>query len=202
MLLSTIIPLTIPLLPLPLAQSTATNTSIPISLSGNDSLPTPTASPLPPVNPIAQTFLSELSTAFFYAVLIANGDTTGRDADTTCEAINPDELAKVGQNGFNGTAVQREVCTAAQIESGNPALGAELVRLNQDGVGYLATAIYAVQLVGGYAGGTDLRKLCEEIEAVLVDNLFINYTDTKVGTSSPRTNSTSTITPTAFEESY
>lgn len=162
---------------LPHTSARITSTSV-----SSFTIPAPTASPLPPINPTAQTFLNELGTAFLYAVLIANGDKTGRDAAQICDAVNPRALSKLFNGGINGTAIKREICTAAKTESGNPELGAMLVKGNREGAGYLAIAVYAVQVVAGYAGGSDLKKLCSEIEAVLIDDLFIGYTNTKVGT--------------------
>ena len=72
--------------------------------------------------------------------------------------------------------MQREVCALAAIEFASPSLSGPVISENQAGVSYLATALFAVQVAGNYAGGPNLAKLCSEIEATLIDNLFINYT--------------------------
>lgn len=89
----------------------------------------------------------------------------------------------MGSGGINGTAIKKEICGAAKFESDYPQFAPLLVRGNQEGAGYLATAIYAVQVVArGYAGRSDLKKLCSAIEAVVINDLFLGYTNTKVGT--------------------
>ena len=50
-----------------------------------------------------------------------------------------------------------------------------MVEENQIGVQYVQQALFAVQVAGMYAGGTDLQTLCDEIQETLLNNLFINY---------------------------
>lgn len=69
--------------------------------------------------------------------------------------------------------MQTEICDSASIEVYNPALLSLLVPGNQQGLTLLFTALYAVQVAGGYAGGTDLATLCGEIDAGIVDTLFL-----------------------------
>ena len=133
---------------------------------------TPTASPLPPISDTAQSFIDELSAALLYVQLIANG---GNGAASICSAINTLALDNITNPAINGTAVQNEICSLGVIQVSDPSL-ADLVAIeNQEGVTYLATALYAVQVAGGYAGGPNLAKLCSEIEAEFIDRLFIGY---------------------------
>ena len=75
--------------------------------------------------------------------------------------------------------MQTEVYFAGDLQRAAPAVSAQAVRVNQVGVGYLGTALFGVQLAAGYAGvkGTEgqLRRVCGEIEAVLIDNLFTGF---------------------------
>lgn len=171
------------LLPGILVQSSVTNTFIPVVASSSSlTPPTPTASALPPIDPIAQTFLKELGTASIYAFLIGAGDGTARTAEAICEAIKPDQIDKIGPGSFDGAAIQREACAAATLESDTPNVTGPLIASNRAGVGYLATAVLGVELAAGVGGAPDLKKICSEIEAELIDRLFINYTNTTVGT--------------------
>lgn len=142
--------------------TTSSTSSLPIS--------TPT-SPLPPVSPTVQSFIDELSTAILYAELLSNDGFAAK----LCSVINPSALDKISGIAINGSAVQSEVCALAAIDFGTPSLSASVVADNQRGVSLLATALFAVQVAGGYAGGPNLAALCSEIEATLIDNLFINY---------------------------
>lgn len=49
------------------------------------------------------------------------------------------------------------------------------------GAGFLAIALFAVRIVGGFAGGPDLTGLCKEIDEELLNVLFVGFTDTDVG---------------------
>ena len=99
-----------------------------------------------------------------------------------CSVINPAALDEISGVAINGSAVQSEVCALAAIEFATPSLFATVVSENQRAVSYLATALFAVQVAGGYAGGPNLATLCSEIEAGLIDNIFIGYTP-NVGTA-------------------
>ena len=147
------------------AATNATSGSVP------PGLPTPTGSPLPPVNPTAQAFIDELSTAILYASLYGN------DGDQTklCALINPSGLSAIKNPNINGTAVQNEVCALAAIQVANPALANAVENENRVGVTYLAQALFAVQVASGFAGGTDLDTLCSEIQTVLINGLFVGY---------------------------
>lgn len=79
---------------------------------------------------------------------------------------------------------------------------------NQKGVSLLATALFAVQVAGDYAGGPNLVTLCSEIEATWIDNLFVNYIP-KVGTkvkdyvwSAASASASPNVTPTAASPPY
>ena len=162
-------PKTFSLLLLPVAGSYAQTLPDTVSLTGT--IATPTASPLPPVNPTVAAFIGELSTAILYASLISNGNLPG-----LCPLINPPALSNI--TGIDGEAVQREVCGGATVVAQNATLGEIVVLENQNpGVSVLATALFAVQVAGNYAGGTDLDTLCSEIETQVINNLFINYID-------------------------
>lgn len=132
---------------------------------------TPTASPLPPVSPTVAAFIGELSTAILYASLIGNDN----DLAALCPLINPPALSNI--TGINGEIVRKEVCAAVRVLAQNSTLGDQVVLENQKGVSLLGTALFAVQVAGNYAGGTDLNKLCSEIEAELINVLFIGYID-------------------------
>ena len=131
----------------------------------------PTASPLPPVAPTVQEFINELSTAILYAELISNAGNQAK----LCSVINPASLDENKGIAINGSAVQQEVCALAAIEFGTPNLAAAVISGNQAVVPYLATALFAVQVAGNYAGGPNLATLCSEIDATLIDPVFIGY---------------------------
>lgn len=99
-----------------------------------------------------------------------------------CSVINPASLDEISGIAINGTAVQQEVCALAAIEFTSPSLADIVISGNQVAVQYLATALFAVQVAGNYAGGPNLATLCSEIEATLIDNIFIGYIP-KVGTA-------------------
>lgn len=102
--------------------------------------------------------------------------------DQLCSAINPTGLSSIF--GINGTAIQSEVCSAAEIQLVSPALAAVVVAENAEAVGpigFLSVALYAVQLVAGFAGVTasaaDVANLCPRIETTLINNLGIGFVD-------------------------
>ncbi|KAM0803094.1 hypothetical protein BDR22DRAFT_819302 [Usnea florida] len=159
---------------LPEASASTSSSTSSVSLS----LPGPTASPLPPVAPTVQGFINELSTAILYAELLSNAG----DEAKLCSVINPASLDEISGIAINGSAVQQEVCALAAIEFGIPSLAPIVIKENQAAVSYLATALFAVQVAGNYAGGPNLATLCSEIEATLIDNIFIGYTP-NVGTA-------------------
>ena len=103
------------------------------------------------------------------------------DEAKLCSIINPASLDEISGIAVNGSAVQQEVCGLATIDFTTPSLSALVISENQALVSYLATALFAVQVAGNYAGGPNLATLCSEIEAKLIDNNFINYTP-NVGT--------------------
>ncbi|MCJ1422649.1 hypothetical protein MMC29_000529 [Sticta canariensis] len=137
----------------------------------------PNASPLPPVSPTVETFIGDLNTAILYASLIGND----KDLAGLCSRINPPALSNI--TGINGTAVQREVCASVTVLAQNPELRDFLVLNNQKGVSSLRTALFAVQVIGNYAGGSDLDALCSEIDEDLINRLFINFIDDDFGTT-------------------
>lgn len=156
----------------------ASPTGTPTALTTIPTLPTPIASPLPPLSPFIDDLIKKLVTASLYATLFANGG----DYRALCDAIVPENLSGVGSSGINGTAVKTELCAGADLVAKNPDFGPFLRESNRRGAGYLATALFAVRVAGGFAGGTNLAKLCSEIEADLINPLFIGFTDTDVGT--------------------
>ena len=131
---------------------------------------------LPPINPTPQAFINELQTAILYASLIGNDGNVPK----LCSVINPAALFKI--EGINGTAVLNEVCGAAVVELQLPSVTTTLITENQLGVQLLSVALFAVQVAGGYAGGTNLATLCNEINETLLNNLFIGFID-KGGTA-------------------
>ena len=62
---------------------------------------------------------------------------------------------------------------SAAIQFQFPSLANEVFVINQAGVSYLETALFAVEIAGNFAGGANLATLCTEIEAKLIDNLFV-----------------------------
>lgn len=159
------------------AASSIGKAQTPTALPKIPVLPAPTASPLPPVSPFVEDLINKLVTASLYATLFANGG----DYQAVCDAIVPENISGVGSSGINGTAVKAEICTGASLVAQNPDLGPFLRDSNRRGAGYLAIALFAVRVVGNFAGGPDLAKLCSEIEAELINVLFIGFTGTDVG---------------------
>lgn len=129
------------------------------------------------MTPTIQEFIDELSTAIFYTEHIANA----RDAAKLCSVINPASLDDINGIAINGSAVQWEVCALTAIDFTTPSLSAAVVSENQAGVMYLASALFAVQVAGNYAGEPVLT-LCSEIEATFINNISVNYTR-NVGTA-------------------
>lgn len=153
-----------------LPQNSAITTTSSTSLVSAPAGPTPTASPLPPVTPTIKSFIDELSTALLYTELLANGG----NSEKLCSIINPSSLDEISGIAINGSAVQSEVCALGAIDFTTPGFGASVVSVNQQSVSYLTTALFAIQVAGNYAGGCNLETLCSEIEATLIDNIFIN----------------------------
>ena len=106
-----------------------------------------------------------------YAELFSNAG----DEEKLCSLINPSSLAKISGIAINGTAVQEEVCALAAIEFASPSLSGTVISENQLAVQYLATALFAVQVAGNFAGGPNLAKLCSEIEETLINGIFVGY---------------------------
>ncbi|KAL6719322.1 hypothetical protein ACLMJK_003561 [Lecanora helva] len=112
-----------------------------------------------------------LSTAILYATLFGNDG----DQAKLCALLNPSFLSEIKNPNINGTAVQQEVCALASIQLINSGLSNTVEAENRVAVTYLAQALFAVQVASGYAGGTNLDKLCAEIETTLIGNIFIGY---------------------------
>ncbi|KAL9581001.1 MAG: hypothetical protein Q9212_004155 [Teloschistes hypoglaucus] len=129
----------------------------------------PTASPPPRINATAQALIDEIRTAILYASLIGNDGNLPK----LCSVINPSALKN--ETGINGTAVLNEVCGAASIAVYDPRIAEQVVLANQLGVQYLYTALYAVEVLAGFGGGTNRTTLCNEIDENLLNNLFIAY---------------------------
>ena len=123
------------------------------------------------MDPQVQTFINELSTALLYVEILANGG----NSEKLCSVINPAGLDKIDSPSINGSAVQTEVCALGAIQAFDPGLATLIVQGNQLGVKYVEQALFAVQVAGKYAGGTNLETLCDEIEADLLNALFIGY---------------------------
>lgn len=159
------------------AASPAGETQAPTALTTIPSIPTPSASPLPPLSPFVGDLINKLVTASLYSTLYANGG----DYRATCDAIIPENVSGVGSSGINGTAVKSEICAGASLVAQNADYGPFLRESYRRGAGYLATALFAVRIAGNFAGGSDLAKLCTEIEAEIINDLFIGFTGTDVG---------------------
>lgn len=155
------------------ATNTDTATSNSTLSTGLFSVPTP--SPLPALKEPAKTLSEALSTAITYAILVSNGN-----ANALCKAINATSLSKVPF--INGTAVKTGICNAAKIGQQSREAESAIIRLNQEWAKYLVTAFYAVDVAGGFAGGTDLKNLCNSIEVDVINTIFIGFKgDRKVG---------------------
>ena len=153
---------------LPTTLLSATISSTPTSL------PTPTASPIPPVSAEGQQLIKELRTVNLYVALIANGGFQ----DVLCSAINPPSLSN--NTGIDGAAVQNEVCYIAAVQKINPPLYPLVVQGNQITLQTTAEiALYAVQVAAGYGGltatGAELRALNEEVDEQTLNALFVGY---------------------------
>ncbi|KAI4194925.1 MAG: hypothetical protein LQ350_007501 [Teloschistes chrysophthalmus] len=129
----------------------------------------PTAVPPPRINATAQALIDEIRTVILYASLIGNDGNLPK----LCSVINPSALKN--ETGINGTAVLNEVCGAASIAVYDPRIAEQVVLENQLGVQYLYTALYAVEVLAGFGGGTNRTTLCNEIDENLLNNLFIAY---------------------------
>lgn len=117
-----------------------------------------------------------METTILYASLIGSGGFL----DQLCAAINPAGFSSIF--GINGTAIQSEVCSAADLQLVLPSFATVVVAENAEAVGpigFLTTALYAVQLVAGFAGATasaaDIASLCPKIETTLINNLGIGF---------------------------
>ncbi len=152
------------------------------------SISPPSALPAPPVDPAAQILVDELRTAILYAELIGNDGNLAK----LCSTINSAVL--FNETGINGTAVQNEVCSAAAIAKYLPGIAQAVILENQTGVSFLQAALFAVQVVSrmlksipfekrtllirpnpGFDGCSDRKTLCNEVDEVLINNLFIGY---------------------------
>ena len=132
---------------------------------------TPTASPLPPISANAQTLIDELRTTIIYASLIGSGGFP----EGLCGDLDPAGFDNF--TAYNGTVIRDEVCNTAFIQKFIPGVYSSVKLENQVAVSYLFTALFAVQVAGGFAGGTNLATLCSEIESDLIDNIFIGYVE-------------------------
>ena len=141
--------------------------------------PTPISSPIPPVKPNVQKLIDELATALLYAELISNAGNLPK----LCSVINPSGLGAISGIGINGTTVQNEVCAAASIQVEIPSVLSAVLAINRRDVTLLFTALFAVQVAGGYAGGTNLKTLCGEIDDGALDAVFINSGAEGTGTA-------------------
>lgn len=155
---------------LPVAGSYAQTPPASVTIT-NTTIPAPTASPLPPVSPTVEAFIGELSTAILYASLIGNDN----DLAALCTLVNPPALSNI--TGVNGEIVRDQVCRVVRLLAQTSAFGEQVILENQRGVSLLTTALFAVQVAGNFAGGTNLNTLCSEIEAELINILFIGYID-------------------------
>ena len=124
----------------------------------------------------AETIINELETTILYASLIASGGFL----DQLCAAINPAGFSSI--TNITGTAIQSEVCAAADLQLVLPSFAAVVVAENAVAlgpIGFLTTALYAVQLVAGFGGAiasdADIAKLCPQIETTLINNLGIGF---------------------------
>lgn len=99
----------------------------------------------------------------------------GGNAERLCSLINPASLDEISGIAINGTVVQQEICALGAIEFASPNLASAVISGNQADVQYLATALFAVQVAGNFAGGPNLATLCSEIDATLINNIFIGY---------------------------
>lgn len=158
--------------------ASAKNPAPRFTLTTIPAIASPTASPIPPVDSRTADYLGKLSTASFYAFLLANGG----NYQALCDAIVPENLSNIGTGGINGTAIKKEICAGASIVAGFPELEDFLIKGNQVAITSLGAAILAVEIIGGFGGAPDLGQLCTEIEAQYINGVFVNYTNTDFGT--------------------
>lgn len=162
-----------------ITEAASTKTSLPLfTLTTIPAIASPTASPIPPVDSRTADYLGKLTTASFYAFLLANGG----DYQALCDAIVPENLSNIGLGGVNGTAIKKEICAGASIVAGFPEFEDVLIKGNQIALASLGVAVLAVEIIGGFGGAPDLGQLCTEIEAQYINGVFVNYTDTDFGT--------------------
>ncbi|KAI4170269.1 MAG: hypothetical protein LQ346_008882 [Caloplaca aetnensis] len=133
------------------------------------SITAPTSTPLSPAKADAQALIDDFGTAFLYAALIGNGGNLPK----LCSALDPAGLRQLTGFSLNGSLIQTEVCAAASLQSFAPELASVVVEINQQAFAYLATALYAVQVAGNYAGGPDLTALCDAVQPAVIEGLFV-----------------------------
>ena len=113
---------------------------------------------LPPFTGEAQQLVMELATAI-YIVEVINND---GGLQKVCETLN---VTALFFEGLNGSLAKEKICAAAA----QPPPPANESSFN--GIIALATALYAVEVAGHYAGGTNLTALCSVVDAQTISLL-------------------------------
>lgn len=120
---------------------------------------------LPPFDPAPASIVRQLATAIYITQVIRNGGNLWK----ACQNVN---VRNLGLTGINGELAKERICAAARI----PPAPADTSTLNE--IIALATGLYAVEVAGKYAGGTNLTNLCNVIDVVTINAL--NYDGQRV----------------------
>ena len=109
------------------------------------------ATDLPPFGGEAEQLVIKLATAIYIVEVINNGG----DLTKACDNVN---VAALYLEGLDGHLAKQRICAAALSPppTADPSSRAQIIAL--------ATALYAVEVAGNYAGGTDLTNLCNVID--------------------------------------
>lgn len=143
-------------------ELTQLQTALPTPVTGLHGRPSPDDQKQvvdsPPFGGDAQQLVIQLATAIYIVEVINNGG----PLQEVCDTLN---VTVLYFEGLNGALAKQKICAAAA----NPPPPANASAIN--GIITLATALYAVEVAGNYAGGTNLTNLCNLIDYQAIDLL-------------------------------
>ena len=120
----------------------------------------------PPFGGEAQRLVIEFATAIYVEEVINNGGAL----QEVCDTLN---VTVLYLEGLDGALAKQRICAAAA----NPPPPANASVFN--GIIALATALYATEVAGNYAGGTNLTNLCNVIDVQTISRLGFNGASVK-----------------------